>query len=413
MSLAEWSVNNRVAVNLLAIVLLVSGILAAGTRLKLDLFPDVTTNFIQVATLDPTTSIAEEIERTITVPIEEELGNVKGVERIRSFSEDNFSTIFIEIDPSITNLDPVLNEVRQAVDKARPKLPGTIEPPIIEIFDIPFPLITFTVSFPPGYDTMKARPELERIKRRLRIAPGVGDVFADGLDRREVWVEVDPFRLQALGISFEELTQAVARKNVNVVGGRMDAAGGQRMVRLLGEIRAASELAEVPVKEVDGRVVLLRDIAVFKDTTEEPRTLGRANLRPAITYTVVKKRGADAIKTAGECRRIFAEEAALLPPEIETQVLNDTTRFIRTRINTVLQNGAQALILVTVLLLLLLNWRLALVVAVGIPISFAGTMLVLYIGGYSINLLSLFAMIMALGLVVDDAIVIAENAYRY
>lgn len=413
MGLAGWSVRNRVAANLLAFVLLVSGLLAATTRLKLDLFPDVSTNFISVSVLDPTTSIAEEIERTITIPIEEELTDVRGVERIRSISEDNFSNIFIQVEPSITNLDPVLNEVRQAVDKAKPKLPSSIEPPVIDSFDFPFPLITFTVEYDAGVDPMSLRPILERLERQLKIIPGVSEVLVDGMDRREVWIEVDPFRLQALGISFDEVASTVRRKNLNVVAGRMDATGGQRMVRVVGEIQQADELADVPIKTVEGRVVLLRDVATFKDRSEEERTLGRANMRPAVTYTIVKKRGADAIETVGLARKVFETETVTLPAGVSTQILSDTTRFIRVRINTVVQNGIQALLLVTVLLMLLLNWRMALVVAAGIPISFAGTFLVLYMGGYSINLLSLFAMIMALGMVVDDAIVISENAYRY
>jgi multidrug efflux pump subunit AcrB len=413
MAIAQWSVRNRVAANLLAIVLLVSGFLAAGTRLKLDLFPDVSTNFISVTVLDPTTSVAEEIERTITAPIEEELTNVRGVEKIRSTSEDNFSNIFIQVESSITDIDPVLNEVRQAVDKAKPKLPTSIEPPVIDSFDVPFPLITFTVSYDAAFDPMQIRLQLDRLQRELKIIPGVSEVLVDGLDRREVWIEVDPFRLQSLGVSFEEVSNAVSRKNLNLVGGRMDATGGQRMVRVLGEITDAEGLAEVPIKTIDGRVVLLRDVATFKDRSEEERTMGRANMRPAVTFTVVKKKGSDAIQTVQKCREVFISGTADLPPGVETQILSDTTRFIKVRINTVVQNGVQALLLVTILLMLFLNWRLALVVAVGIPISFAGTFLVLYLGGYTINLLSLFAMIMALGMVVDDAIVISENAYRY
>ena len=413
MNLSEWSVKNRVAVNLLCVFLLIAGWMSATTRLQLDLFPDVSTNFIQVTTLDPATSSSEEIERTITVPIEVELASVEGVKKIRSFSEDNFSNIFIELESSIANIDPILNEVRQAVDKAKARLPGTIEPPVIEEFDIPFPLVTFTVSYPADFDPMSIRPQLERLERKLRIIPGVAAVLADGMDRREVWVELDPYKLEAAGISIEQVNEAVRRKNINAVGGRLDAAGGQRVVRLMGEITSAQELAETAIPLPGGGVILLSDLATFRDTTEEPRTIGRADMLPAVTFTIVKKKGVDAIKTVGACRKVFAEETEDLPPEVETRVLSDTTRFIKVRINTVVQNGVQALLLVTVLLLLMLNWRLALLVAVGLPISFAGTMLVLQAGGYTINLLSLFGMIMALGMVVDDAVVMAENAYRH
>ena len=413
MSLASWSVQNRVAVNLLCVLLLVSGWMAADRHLKLDLFPDVSTNFIQVTTLDPSTGSAEEIERTVTVPIEVELAGVRGVKKIRSFSEDNFSNIFIEVEPSITVIDPVLNEVRQAVDKAKAKLPATIEPPVIDEFDIPFPLVTFTVSYPAGFDVMGIRADLERLERRLRMIPGVSQVLADGLDRREVWVETDPNRLEAAGLSLEEVATAVRRKNLNAVAGRIDAAGGQRVVRVLGEIRAADELSDVALKTEGGRTLLLRDIATFRETTEEPRTIGRADMQPAITFTIVKKKGVDAIETVKVCRRVFTEETRGLPPEVVVRTLSDSTRFIKVRIGTVVQNGVQALVFVTILLMLMLNWRIALLVAIGIPISFAGVFLVLYAGGYTINLLSLFGMIMALGMVVDDAVVMAENAYRH
>ncbi len=413
MSLWEWSVRNRVAVNLMCFFLLVTGWMTASTRLKLDLFPDVSTNFIQISTLDPSTSSAEEIERTVTVPLEEELAAVRGIKRIQSNSEDNFSNIFVEVDPSVTNLDPVINEVRQAVDKARSKLPSTIESPVIEEFDIPIPLITFTVSMPAQQDPMEIRPLFENLRRKLRIIPGVSNVLVDGLDRREIWVEVDFFKMQKAGLSFQEITDAVARKNINAVAGRLDGMGGQRLVRLTGEILSPEELANIPVKTSEGRVLLLRDLASFRSTSEEPRTIGRTDLRPSVTFTIVKKRGADALQTVRDARRVFEQGTALLPEGVEARTVMDSTRFIRVRINTVVQNGIQALLLVSVLLVLLLNWRLALLVAFGIPISFAGALIVLYLGGYTINLLSLFAMIMALGMVVDDAIVMAENCFRY
>ncbi len=414
MNFAKWSVRNRVAVNLFTVALLVAGFMAAGTRLKLDLFPDITTNFVLVTTVDVSTSLPEDIERTITVPIEEELAEVGGIKEIRSTSQDNLSTIFLEVDPDITDIDPVVNDIRQAVDMAKRKLPETSEDPVVEKFDIPFPLITFTVAYPPGFDLKTIRPQLDRIERRLKLSPGVSDVLVDGLEDREVWVEVDPYRAQSVGVSISEIVSAVARRNVNTVGGRLDTAGGQRVVRVLGEIGEAKELEPLVVKSApDGQVIRLRDIAAIKETTQEAERLGRVNMMPAVTFSVVKKKNTDVIETSEKTRAVFAEEAAAFPPEIVTQVVADSTKYVRTRIETVLQNGIQALLLVTFLLMLLLDWRLSLVVAFGLPVSFAGTFLVLYFTGNSINLLSLFAMIMALGMVVDDAVVISENVYRY
>jgi multidrug efflux pump subunit AcrB len=413
MGLAAWSVKNRVAVNIFTLVVIFAGYYAAFNELQRDLFPDVSTNYILVTTLDATTAAPEDIERTITVPLEEELANVKGLAKIRSISQDNFSNIFIEVDAALTDIQPVLNDVRQAVDKARADLPRSAEPPVIEEFDIPLPLVTFTVSYPPGFDVRKIRPVLDDIERKLKLIPGVSKVLVDGLERREVWVEIDPYRLRLAGLSFTEVTDAVAAKNINVVGGRLDAAGGQRVVRLLGEITSADQLEDLPVgPSADGRTVKIRDLATVKETSEKPQSYGRVNLRPAVTFTVVKKRGTDVIETVRQAREVFAAEAALLPDTIDTQVIGDTTKYINTRIETVTKNGIQSLILVTAILLLFLDWRVALMVAFGLPFSFAGTFLVLYLGGFTINMLSLFGMIMALGMVVDDAVVTAENVFR-
>ncbi len=413
MNLAKWSVRNRVAVNLFTVSLLVAGFMAAGTRLKLDLFPDITTNFVLITTIDITTSLPEDIERTITVPIEEELAEVEGIQTVRSTSQDNVSTIFIEVDPDVADIDPVVNDIRQAVDIAKRELPATAEDPVVEKFDLPFPLLTFTVAYPPGFDLEQIREQLTRIERKLKLAPGVSDILVDGLQDREVWVEVDPYQLQSMGISLDEIVTAVNRRNINTVGGRLDAAGGQRVVRVLGEINDPQELETLVIKETGGQVVRLRDVASIIERGEEAERKGRVNLQPAVTFSVVKKKNIDVIDTALKAREIFSEEAKLLPPEVETQIVADQTKYVRTRLETVLKNGIQALILVTLLLMLLLDWRLALVVAFGLPISFAGAFIVMYFTGNSINLLSLFAMIMALGMVVDDAVVISENVFRY
>ncbi len=411
-AIPTWSVRNRVAVNIFTLALLVAGIVG-GLSLTRSIFPDISTNFIRITTLDPTTSIPEDIERLISVPIEEELAEVAGLKRVTSYSQDNVSFIFLELESDITDVDPVLNEVRQAVDKAQPKLPASTEPPVVEKFDIPLPLITLTVTHPPDFDLRKVRADLDRIERRLKIIPGVSEVLVDGLSDREVWIELDPYRMQGTGVSFAEVADAVAAKNVNVVGGRIEGAGGERVVRVLGEVKKAAELETLPVKESGGRLVLLRDIANVKETSEKERTRGRFNMEPSITYTIVKKKGADAIDVAARVRKTFATETKSLPESFDSAVTGDTTKYINVRIETVLKNGLQALILVTLLLLLFLNWRLALVVAFGLPVSFAGTFFVLYMCGYTINMLSLFAMIMALGMVVDDAIVISENCFRY
>lgn len=413
MNIAGWSVRNRVAVNMIVVALLVSGIFAAATRLSRDIFPDVSTNYIRIVTVDATTSLPEDIEKLITVPIEENVAGVTGLQTMMSFSQDNLSTVFLEIDPAIEEMEPILNDVRQQVSIARGELPTSAEEPLVEVFDIPLPLITFGVMLPPGFDLAANRAVFDQLERELRQLRGVSDVLVAGLNRREVWIEVDPYRAELAGMGFSEVAQAVGRQSRNWTGGRMATSAGEHAVRLQGEFRSVEEIEEVAVRAVGERVVRLRDIAAVKESQEQETWRGRVNLRPGITYTVVKKRGVDAIDTAESAEAVFRRAMERAPAGVEAHVVSDSTKYIDVRIQTVLQSGIQALVIVTVLLVMLLNWRLAVLIAIGLPISFTGTFLVLYWMGETLNLLSLFAMIMAIGMIVDDALVVAENVYRY
>lgn len=412
MSIARWSVQNRVAVNIVTIALLIGGLFAAATRLQRDIFPDVSTNFIRIITTDTTTSLPEDIEQLITVPIEERVSGITGLVEMLSFSQDNLSTIFLEIDSSIDDLDPILNEVRQEVSLARPQLPPTVEEPLVETFDIPLPLVTFGIMVPPGFDLTAERALFDRLERELKVVRGVSDVLVAGLGDRELWIEVDPFRAELAGLGFSQVASTVTDHSRNWTGGRITTAGGEQIVRLEGEIRAPEDLEDLSVPSPTG-LVRLRDFATFKERPAEENWRGRINRTPGLTFTVVKRRGADAIETAETAKAIFREAMKTAPEGVEGIVVSDSTKYIDVRIQTVLENGIQALVIVTVLLVMLLNWRVAVLIAIGLPISFAGAFLVLYWRGETLNLLSLFAMIMAIGMIVDDALVISENIYRY
>ncbi|MCH8474630.1 MAG: efflux RND transporter permease subunit [Opitutales bacterium] len=413
MNIAHWSVHNRVAVNMIAISILILGIFLVVKEIQRDVFPDVSTNFITITTIDLTTGTPEDIERLITIPLEEEIADVEGVVNIVSLSEENISTIFMEIDADITNLDPILNDTRQQVSRARPDLPPSAEEPIVEEFDIPIPLMTLGVKLPTGTRAIDVRDTMDALERDLKIVRGVSDVLVDGIRDREIWVETDPFISEALGIPLTAITQAIRERNQDRVAGRIEGIGGERVVRMQGQIQDARELTSVPLTFTGDGVIRLRDVATVRDTMEEARTEARVNLREAVSFTIIQSKGADALETAAEIRQVLTLAEESFPEGLEATVVADTTKYIDVRIRTVVQNGIQALVIVTVLLVSLLNWRLAILIAIGLPISFAGTFIVLYFSGESLNIISLFALIMALGMIVDDAVVIAENVYRY
>jgi multidrug efflux pump subunit AcrB len=413
MNPGAWSVRNRVAANLLSIVLLVSGLAAAIVFIPRSVFPEVSTNFITVTVIDPGNALPEDIEQLVTRPIEEGVSNVRGLRNLISNSQPNGAFLFLEIESSIENLDPVLNEVRQEVAKVRRELPPTAEEPVIEEFEVPLPLLTLGVSYDASVAETDIRPVLRRMQRELRLVRGVADVQVDGFDEREIWIEVDPDRAERLGLGLADVLRAVDNANRDWSGGRLRGPGGERVVRILGEATDAAGFLDIPVLTHGGQSVLLRDIATVTDRSEEDRTRARLNLRPGVTFNVVKQKGADAREVADAALAVFRDIATTLPAGAERKVLVNTTQAIDIRIDTVLQNGYQALLIITILLVLFLHWRLAILVALGLPVALAGTFLVLLGLGSTFDVLSLFGMIMALGMLVDDAIVVSENIYRH
>ncbi len=401
------------AVNILAVALLVVGFFLAIFVVQRDIFPDVSTNFIRVQTFDVATSAPGDIEQLITIPLEQEIADTDHIVAIISFSEENRSDIFLEVDQRIDDLDPVINDIRQGVSQARAELPASAEEPVIREFDIPMPLLTLGVLPPAGVEAGEFRAELDRLYRELRTVPGVSQVFADGLRDREIWVETEPHLMTNLGISHQEIADVLGRRNRDWVGGRMETRGGERVIRVRGEAERAEALESLPIRTDGERSLRLRDVATVVDTMEREQRRGRINLQPAVSFTLIKQRGADALDTAERAMEVFDRAAVYLPGDVELVITSNSTKFINTRIQTVVQNGIQALVVVTVLLVMFLNWRLALLIGIGVPIAFAGSFIVLHLTGGTMNVLSLFALIMALGMIVDGAVVVSENVYRH
>jgi multidrug efflux pump subunit AcrB len=412
MNPARWSVRNRVAVNLLTIVALASGFFLGVVKIPRSLFPDIAWNFVTIRVLDRTNGLPEDMERLVAIPIEEALASIKNVKELTSVSQPNFTSIWLQVEAD-ADAEPVLNDVRQQVATIRSRLPPTIEEPVVELFDAPFPLFSLGVTLPPGTEPRHVRQQLDRLERELRLVRGVARVNVDGLERREVWIEIDPVRAEAHGISPVAVLAAVQAGNVDTAAGRQRGAGGERVVRVLAQAQRPEDFETMPVGAgAGGRAVLVRDVANVRETAEEARSRARVNLRPGVAFTVFRQQGADARRVAAGVREVIAAVEPTLPAGSSILVLSDATRPIDIRLETVITNGVQALLIISLLLMIFLNWRLALIVAVGLPVSIAGVFIVLKIMGGTVDVLSLFAMIMALGMLVDDAVVVSENVYR-
>jgi multidrug efflux pump subunit AcrB len=413
MNPARWSVRNRVAVNLLTLVVLASGFFLGAVKLPRSLFPDIVWNFVTIGVLDRTNGLPEDMERLVAIPIEEALASVKNVKELNSISQPNFTSVWLQVDAG-ADTGTVVNDVRQEVARIRSRLPPSIEEPVIELFDAPFPLFGLGVTLPPGVEAREIRPQLDRLERELRLVRGVSRVNVDGLERREVWIEIDPVRAEAHGVSPAAVFAGVQASNLDTAAGRQRGEGGERVVRVISQAQNVADFETMPIPTgIPGRTLLVRDVATVRETAEESRSRARVNLRPGVGFTVFRQQGADAREVARGVRAVIASVEPTLPPGSTILVLADATRPIDIRLETVITNGLQALLIISLLLMVFLNWRLALIVAVGLPVSVAGVFIVLHVMGGTVDVLSLFGMIMALGMLVDDAVVVSENVYRH
>jgi multidrug efflux pump subunit AcrB len=412
MNPAGWSVRNRVAVNLLTVVVLVSGFFLGAVRVPRSLFPDIAWNFVTITVLDRTNGLPEDMERLVAIPIEEALASVRHIKELTSISQPNFTLVFLQVEAG-ADAEPVLNDVRQEVARIRSRLPPSIEEPVVELFDAPFPLFSIGVTIPPGVEPHALRPELDRLERELKLVRGVSRVNVDGLDRREVWIEIDPVRAEAHGISPAAVFAAVQAGNLDTAAGRHRGTGGERVVRVLAQAQRVEDFENLTLaSRDDGPPVRVRDVASVRERAEEARSRARLNLRPGVAFSVFRQQGADARQVAAGVRSVIRSLEPDLPAGAQILILSDATLPIDIRLDTVITNGLQALLIISLLLMVFLNWRLAVIVAFGLPVSIAGVFIVLYATGGTIDVLSLFAMIMALGMLVDDAVVVSENVYR-
>jgi multidrug efflux pump subunit AcrB len=415
MNLADFSIRQRVLINMLVITLLVAGVFSFF-NLRREIFPAISANFVSVTTLDVTLNAPEDVERLITVPLEDQLRDIEEIYRITSVSSPNLARIFLELREEVTDVQAVLNEVRQKVDQAKRDLPRSAENPVVEEVEFPFPVLVVGMTYNPRADRVAMKQLADDIENELLTIPNVASVVMAGLSDRELWVEVDPYRAQAYGLSLAQIGAAIRARNLDVPGGVLKTtAAGEYTIRTLAQVRENTwrTLADVVVKRSGGQTVRVRDVATVHNTFEEDSTLGRVDGKPAITFTVNKQESGDTIKIADRIRAVVEKARTRLPNGVDLLYFSDSSKYVRTRLQTMITNGIQSLVIVAVVLLLFMNWRVAILVLMGLVTAFLGAFTYLYMTGQSLNMISLFALILVLGMLVDDAIVVCENVYRY
>jgi len=410
-SLPRFSVGQPVLVNLLMLGIVAGGLFCLF-EMPQELNPNISFNWAFVTIPYPGAS-PQEAEDLVTIPVEKELDKIDKVSEIQTTSGDGFAFFLVKFeDMSASEFTTKLQEVRLQVDKAG--LPEGTRAPIVEDFgsDDFLPVISVAITYED--DPEAAAAVADDLAREIERLADVAKIQTSGLEEREIWVEVDPVRLTARHLTLGSVMQALARRNLNLPGGNLVVGRSEFQIRALGRFESIDEIESVVLQaDHQGRLVRLGDVAAVRAVRAESSVVSRLNARPAMTISVSKKARGSTFAVVGGVKELVERFRSSAPGGIEFRTTIDTTRHIRDILGVLRNNALIGLLVIFALLYAFLGLGNALLAALGIPISFLIAFIVMYLTGNTINGSSLFAMIIVLGIVVDEAIIVLENVHRH
>ncbi len=411
MKISEFSVKHSLFVNLISVFILIAGLFTLYVyKINREAFPDVSFDWVIVSTFYPS-SPPEEIEKLVTVPIEKELKGVDGIEEMTSSSVENNSNILLKISQDVKDKRKVVNDIRQAVDRVV-DLPFDAEEPVItEVTSGEIPVIEIALS---GELTeSQLQQYTEDLEDIIEDVPGVSRVSRRGFRDKEVWVEVEPEKLEDMHVSLSEIMTALAKRNASIPGGKLRA-DKEFNIRTTGEFYTVEEIENVVIRANElGNWLKVKDIANVRFSFEDEDVVNKSFGTRSINLTVIKRQTGDAIKIVDQVQRETEKFLKQADPKLKVSYINDISFYIKRRLGVLKNNGVLGLILVCGVLLVFLNYRIAILTAIGLPIAFCATLAIMGIMGISINLITMFGLIVVLGMLVDDGIIVAENCSRY
>jgi len=405
--LIAFFVKRGLLVNLLSGMLLLGGIYA-GYSIQREAFPSVNFDLVVISATYPGTS-PHEMEQLIVTPIERELKGIDGVKTVSSTSFAGSMEILIEIDPDYEDRSRFVADVQQAVDRA--DLPDDLpaEPVLMEVKSEQTPVLSFSIFGP--INELELKHIADHIEDDLLAIRGVSKVFVQGDRKEEIRITLDPERMSKHRISTEDIIRLVRGWNVNAPGGKLKMPDGQKVIRINGEFTSAEDAANLVIRANErGDALLLSDVAEVTEALEQPRRHVDAMGDPAMNFIVIKKADADIIQLVDRVRAYLPSIPERYHKAIQVRTYQDFSINTRLRLKVLTSNGAIGLVLVFLTLFMFLRPAVAMTTAWGLPIIFFSGILVLYLGGTTLNLLTMFGFIVVLGLMVDDAIIIGENA---
>jgi len=410
MILNEGAQRRQPLVMVSLLLIIVAG-LYSYVKLPREAAPDIQIPYIFVTTTYEGVA-PEDMEKLVTIPLERKLKGLEGVEELTSQSDDGESTIAIKFLPS-EDIDDALQKVRDKVDQASGDLPSDLEddPLVTEMNFSDMPIIQVVLSGP--FSLKRLKVFAEDLEDRFESIPGVLDARIIGGLEREIHVEFDLDRVGAYKVPFTSMLQAVERGNVNMPGGYMDIGDMRYQVRVPEDFQTPAEIDSIVAFVRDGKPVYLRDVAAIRDHYKDPTTYSRLNGQNAVTLQVIKRSGENIIDINDQISAVVDEMRLLLPPTLTISLTADMAEDIRSMVSDLENNILTGLILVLCVVLIFIGGRSAVFVSVAIPLSMLITFALLRLLDITLNMVVLFSLILALGMLVDNGIVIVENIYRH
>ncbi len=377
-----------------------------------DNFPSVDMLEMTVTTRYPGAS-PEDVELNVTNEIEEELKEVDGIDRYTSFSMENISIVHIWIDREMRDKNKVKTDIRDAVSRVSGLPVEVDEDPVVEEITTSASIPVIEVGLTGDVPYSLLRTAARRLEKALLAVRGVRSVNKYGYLDREIKVEISNDALERYSVSAHEIVEAIHNRNIRATGGSFESYTSEKNIVTLAEFADPMEAADVIVRFTEGgSTIRVKDLALLRDDFEPAKVLSRTNGSPAISFEVFKKESSDIIRTVNAVKQLITESQEQLPEGINIEFSNDKSRLVENRLNVVVSNGLIGLALVMLMLSIFLNWHSAFWVALSIPVVLLGTLFLLPVFGAFLDTIAMGAMILVIGIIVDDGIVVAENVWR-
>jgi multidrug efflux pump subunit AcrB len=413
-----WSIKNKTSIYLLILFVSLAGIFQFVTLPK-EQFPDIVIPTIYVQTVYVGNS-PRDMENLVTQPIEKQIKSITGakINKTTSTSVQDFSAIMVEFDTDVKT-DEALQKVKDAVDKAKTDLPTdlTQEPTVMEVSFSEQPIMYVNLSG--DYDVVRLKKYADDLQDRLEELPQLNRVDLVGAPEREFQINVDPLRMQAADITYDDIARTVQYENMDISGGQLEVGNMRRNLQLKGQFKTAYDLENVVIRTTHGAPIYLKDIATVRDTVKEKESYARLDGKNVITLNIIKRAGENLIETSEDVNRVLDEmKATEFPKDLKVVITGDQSIATRTSFNELVNSIVIGFVLVLIILMFFMGVTNAFFVALSVPLSMFVAFLFLpaadlIVGtNVTLNFIVLFALLFGLGIIVDDAIVVIENTHR-